>query len=49
MVRRPDTALATDVLGWEPEVPWTEGLARTVDWFREAVASDTVSAATRAR
>ncbi|MEX5234983.1 UDP-glucuronic acid decarboxylase family protein [Kocuria arenosa] len=35
MVRRPDTTLATEVLGWAPEVPWTEGLERTVEWFRE--------------
>jgi dTDP-glucose 4,6-dehydratase len=35
MVRRPDTALATEVLGWAPEVPWTSGLERTVEWFRE--------------
>ncbi|AWH92703.1 NAD-dependent epimerase/dehydratase family protein [Dietzia lutea] len=33
-VRRPDTALATEALGWEPAVPWAEGLARTVEWFR---------------
>lgn len=35
MVRRPDTTLATEVLGWAPEVPWPEGLERTVEWFRE--------------
>jgi dTDP-glucose 4,6-dehydratase len=33
-VRRPDTARAREVLGWEPEVPWSEGLGRTVQWFR---------------
>jgi dTDP-glucose 4,6-dehydratase len=33
-VRRPDTRLARELLGWEPRVPWEEGLARTVDWFR---------------
>lgn len=33
-VRRPDTALATEALGWEPAVPWADGLARTVEWFR---------------
>ncbi|WP_299036651.1 UDP-glucuronic acid decarboxylase family protein [uncultured Pseudokineococcus sp.] len=36
-VRRPDTRLAASELGWQPEVPWAQGLARTVDWFREAV------------
>ncbi|NAZ83312.1 NAD-dependent epimerase/dehydratase family protein, partial [Kineococcus sp. R8] len=33
-VRRPDTTLASSVLGWKPEVDWSEGLARTVAWFR---------------
>ncbi len=33
-VRRPDTTLARELLGWAPEVPWAEGLARTVEWFR---------------
>lgn len=36
-VRRPDTTLARQALGWEPEVPWREGLASTVEWFRTAV------------
>jgi dTDP-glucose 4,6-dehydratase len=34
-VRRPDTALAEELLGWRPRVPWCEGLARTVHWFRQ--------------
>ncbi len=34
-VRRPDTALAEDLLGWRPLVPWEKGLERTVAWFRE--------------
>ncbi|GAB7189325.1 GDP-mannose 4,6-dehydratase [Kineococcus sp. NUM-3379] len=36
-VRRPDTTLASTLLGWEPRVPWEEGLARTVAWFRANV------------
>jgi dTDP-glucose 4,6-dehydratase len=36
-VRRPDTTLAREVLGWEPEVEWSAGLGRTVAWFREAL------------
>ncbi len=32
--RKPDIALARRVLGWEPEIPLEEGLARTVDYFR---------------
>ena len=35
-VRRPDTTLAQELLGWRPLVPWGDGLARTVAWFREA-------------
>ncbi|WP_051640399.1 UDP-glucuronic acid decarboxylase family protein [Cellulomonas sp. URHE0023] len=34
-VRRPDTSLAARELGWSPEVPWAEGLDRTVSWFRQ--------------
>ncbi len=33
-VRRPDTTLARQRLGWEPEVPVEEGLRRTIHWFR---------------
>ncbi|OZB88497.1 MAG: epimerase [Microbacterium sp. 14-71-5] len=36
-VRRPDTGLATEVLRWAPQVPWEEGLERTVDWFTTAL------------
>lgn len=36
-VRRPDTGLATEVLGWAPKVEWEEGLERTVDWFSTAL------------
>jgi UDP-glucose 4-epimerase len=28
-----DAALAAEVLGWRPEVPLDEGLARTAEWF----------------
>jgi dTDP-glucose 4,6-dehydratase len=35
-VRRPDTTLARSVLGWEPQVPWAQGLASTVRWFADA-------------
>lgn len=34
-VRRPDTTLARQVLGWEASVTWEEGLARTVAWFAQ--------------
>ncbi|MBF0689772.1 MAG: SDR family oxidoreductase [Cellulomonas sp.] len=36
-VRRPDTALAREALGWAPEVPWEDGLGRTVAWFADAL------------
>lgn len=36
-VRRPDTRLAREVLGWAPEVRWADGLARTVAWFADAL------------
>jgi dTDP-glucose 4,6-dehydratase len=32
--RRPDISLARTVLGWEPKVDVSEGLARTAEWFR---------------
>jgi UDP-glucuronate decarboxylase len=32
--RRPDITLAKTRLGWEPQVPLQEGLAKTIAWFR---------------
>jgi UDP-glucuronate decarboxylase len=37
--RRPDISRARELLGWEPTVPLNEGLARTVEYFRRALAS----------
>jgi UDP-glucuronate decarboxylase len=37
--RKPDISRARDVLGWEPTVPLSEGLARTVDYFRDVLNS----------
>ena len=37
-VRRPDTTLARQVLGWEPRVPWQAGLTRTAEWFAAVTA-----------
>src|SRR3954470_19654462 len=34
-VRNPDITLAREVLGWEPVVPFEEGLKRTIAWFRD--------------
>ena len=33
--RRPDIARAERLLGWKPEIPFSEGIARTAAWFRE--------------
>jgi dTDP-glucose 4,6-dehydratase len=33
-VRQPATARARELLGWAPAVPWSEGLTRTITWFR---------------
>ena len=35
--RKPDITRAQEVLGWEPTVPLSEGLARTVDYFRDVL------------
>jgi UDP-glucuronate decarboxylase len=35
--RRPDISLARNVLGWEPTVGLAEGLARTIEYFRQFV------------
>ena len=32
--RKPDITLAKELLGWSPEIPLREGLARTIDYFR---------------
>jgi dTDP-glucose 4,6-dehydratase len=37
-VRRPDTTLAREELGWEPRVTVREGLATTIDWFAKELA-----------
>jgi UDP-glucuronate decarboxylase len=34
--RRPDIRKAWDILGWEPKVSVTEGLAATIDYFRRS-------------
>jgi dTDP-glucose 4,6-dehydratase len=33
-IRQPDISLAKRELGWEPQVGFEEGLARTIAWFR---------------
>ena len=36
-VRRPDTTLAEEVLGWKPQIALLEGLQRTLPWFENEV------------
>ena len=36
-VRRPDTTLAEQVLGWKPQIALVEGLQRTLPWFESEV------------
>ena len=36
-VRRPDTTLAQELLGWKAATPLDEGLRRTAPWFQEHV------------
>jgi dTDP-glucose 4,6-dehydratase len=36
-VRQPDITLAGQLLGWAPAVGLTDGLHRTIDWFRETL------------
>jgi dTDP-glucose 4,6-dehydratase len=37
--RKPDITVANSVLGWQPTVALREGLIRTIDYFREVIAS----------
>ncbi|MDP4711167.1 MAG: SDR family oxidoreductase [Saprospiraceae bacterium] len=39
-VRQPDITRAKAVLGWEPQVPRSEGLQKTLDYFRQVVTLD---------
>ncbi|MFG1700012.1 UDP-glucuronic acid decarboxylase family protein [Nonomuraea sp. NPDC049309] len=38
-VRRPDTTLAWERLGWRAQVPAEEGLRRTIEWFSAELAA----------
>lgn len=35
-MRRPDASMARDVLGWEPQVPLRDGLAKTMAWMQSS-------------
>ena len=34
-VRQPDISLARELLGWEPEVAFEEGIRKTIEYFRD--------------
>ena len=36
-VRKPDISRAKEVLGWEPAVPFDQGIRETIDYFRSVV------------
>ena len=38
-IRQPDITRARALLNWEPRVARADGLARTLDYFREGVAA----------
>jgi dTDP-glucose 4,6-dehydratase len=38
--RRPDITRARTMLGWEPQVPVREGIARTIEYFRSITGSE---------
>lgn len=38
--RRPDIRKAEEILGWKPRVSVSDGLAKTINYFRDAIASD---------
>ena len=35
--RKPNIDLARSVLGWEPRVPFEEGIRRTIDYFKTSI------------
>lgn len=39
-VRQPDISKAKQLLGWEPKVSRTEGIKRTLEYFRKIIAND---------
>jgi dTDP-glucose 4,6-dehydratase len=44
-VRRPEITRARELLGWEPTVPWSEGLASTITWCRMSASARTFQGA----
>jgi dTDP-glucose 4,6-dehydratase len=46
-VRRPDTTLARERLGWTPSVTGVDGLRRTIEWFSRELDARAAGAVTR--
>jgi dTDP-glucose 4,6-dehydratase len=44
-VWQPDITLARQSLGWEPTVDLSQGLQRTIRWFRESLDRVAISSA----
>jgi dTDP-glucose 4,6-dehydratase len=42
--RRPDITRAQNLLKWNPQVPLSEGLEKTIDWFRSRLKAGTATA-----
>jgi len=38
--RQPDITLARELLGWEPRIPLSEGLDKTIGYFRELLQTE---------
>lgn len=38
--RQPDISLAHEKLGWSPKIPLREGLAKTIEWFKQIDVDD---------
>ena len=39
-IRQPDIAKAREILGWEPEVEFDEGIKETIEYFRLFLGKD---------
>jgi nucleoside-diphosphate-sugar epimerase len=44
-VRRPDITRACTMLGWSPQVPVREGVAKTIEYFRGLIETGRVAKA----
>jgi UDP-glucuronate decarboxylase len=40
--RRPDISKANDLLTWNPQIPLSDGLTRTIGYFEELLSDDAI-------